>query len=179
MSKHRTIFGSPAIGKIRPLPVMPFRCPKTGKLKIAHYSVMLITVGGVSLQFVTAQLYKDQNGMLVDLLGRTVDLSLLPEYINTKSIPKRHNIKHLKLYESVAFLNFYDPETEYNPRVCAEMIAGQLNDYLNSTTSDLAWFAPAGVAQGNLSGAEGLSAGNNRASSMSAAAAESDSGDAR
>lgn len=144
MPKHRTIFGSPAIGKLRPMPLRLFRCRVTRKIKIMGYAISLVTDKGLAFQFASSQMYWDQNRSPVDLSGRTCDLSLLEDFVDVRGVHKQHDVKRLLLFAQVLHLNFQF-DSEYSADALARLMIPQLNEHMQKNAS---WFAPAGVTAG-------------------------------
>ena len=141
MAKHRTIFGSPAIGKIRPVGQHVFRCLRSGKVKVMGYAVCLVTGEGLNLQFVTSQLYKDQRGSPVDLGGRVCDLSVIDEVVDTGGVEKRHDVRALLPFAYLLHLNYIAAgSSEYDALATAEVIVPQLSWQLSSGMHT--WFIP-------------------------------------
>lgn len=147
MAKHRTIFGSPAIGKIKPMKQHVFRCPKSGKVKVMGYAVSLITDVGLELQFVSSQMYKDRRGNPVDLSGRVCDLSVIAEFADIEGVEKKHDVRDLRLFASLLAMNcVVEGCSEYDALASAKVVIPQLSKQLADSIGNN-WFAPAGCGE--------------------------------
>jgi len=143
-TKRRTVFGTPAIGKLRSLPMHTFR-DVDGQIKIVQWAVFACRADEglpwFNLQFTSGQMYVDQNGDWVDAQYRTCEYDTRAAGLDYRRLVTMLYMLNIRQHDGDGNLLPYDPEA------LANIV---LDHYMKQYEAGAAWTAPAGFNRGRV-----------------------------